>query len=143
MSNGKPGEELFAELMRKRGYKVEDVSDDPRYYYKGDVIVSSDLGTEKIIEVKWDYKIHKTGNLYLEIANAHSGCTGWYEFSKADYVAYGDAVNRKFYLFSLAELREIERTRRKEYAECGSDSIGLLMPLSAIKNIIIDVLQED
>ena len=143
MLNGKSGEELFAELMRKRGYEVEDVSDDPRYWYKDiDFIVSSPFASATV-EVKWDARIHKTGNLYLEIANAHSGGTGWYEFCKADYVAYGDAVNRKFYLFSLAELRAIESKRRKEYAECGSDSIGLLMPLSAIKNIIIDVLQED
>ena len=34
MSNGKQGEKLFAQIMTDCGYKVEDVSNNPDYWYK-------------------------------------------------------------------------------------------------------------
>ena len=60
--------------MESRNYKVEDVSGNEEYWNKDIdfIITSSTTGTIKTFEVKWDSKINKTGNLYLEIANIHS-----------------------------------------------------------------------
>ena len=95
--------------MESRNYKVEDTTNNPQYYYKDIdfIVTSSTSGLTKTFEVKWDYCINKTGNLYLEIENIHSkGCKGFYEFCEADYLAYGDAVSRTFYIVPLLELRE-------------------------------------
>ena len=58
--------------MLHRNHAVLDVSANPEYYYTGDFIITDRNGTKKIFEVKWDEKIHKTDNLYLEIINTKS-----------------------------------------------------------------------
>lgn len=139
MNNGKQGENLFKQIMESRNYKVEDVSGNEEYWNKDIdfIITSSTTGTIKTFEVKWDSKINKTGNLYLEIANIHSqGGKGWFEFCQADYVAYGDALNGTFYIISLLELRERVKRLPKRQVNCGTDSIGLLVSLKDIDDIV-------
>lgn len=95
--------------MENRNYKVKDVSNDPSYWNRDiDFIISSPTtGAVKTFEVKWDNRICKTGNLYLELSNVHSkDGIGWFNFCEADYIAYGDAVKRKFYIIPLLELKE-------------------------------------
>lgn len=136
MNKGIEGEQLFAQIMKNRNYKVEDVSDNPEYYYKGDFILTSPTsGQKKIFEVKWDYKIHKTNNLYLELATRFTDGIGWYEYCKADYIAYGDAINKKFYIIPLLELREKVEHMPKNIKECGNDSIGYIVSLDSIKDL--------
>lgn len=124
--------------MESRGYAVEDVSGNEEYWYK-DIdffITSSTSGLTKSFEVKWDGRINKTGNLYLELAAAHSrGGIGWWEFCEADYLAYGDATNGTFYIIPLLELRERVKKLPKQIVNCGTESIGQLVALSAIKDI--------
>jgi hypothetical protein len=125
--------------MESRNYIVEDVSDNPDYWDKDiDFIITSPTsGETKTFEVKWDSKIHKTGNLYLELANKNSkNGNGWYEFCKADLLAYGDAKNGIFYIIPMAELRAKAKRLPKDLVNCGIDSIGQLVPLSAIKDIV-------
>lgn len=96
--------------MESRDYIVEDVSGNKEYWdIDVDFIITSPTsGLTKTFEIKFDSKINKTGNLYLEIANIHSkGGKGWFEFCQADYLAYGDAANGIFYIIPLLELREI------------------------------------
>lgn len=138
MSRGTEGEQLFQEIMQNRNYKVIDTTNNSSFWGKDiDFIVTSPItGKTKTFEVKWDYKINKTGNLYLEIINGNSeGGTGWYEFCKADYIAYGDAVNRTFYIIPLLELKKKVEKLPKEVAQCGNESLGYLIPLTAIKDI--------
>lgn len=126
ISIGRQGELLFKEKMEAKGYIVQDVSKNEDFYYKGDFIVTSPTtGLTKIIEVKFDTKIHKTGNLYLELVASHSpGGIGWWEFSKADYLAYGDAKKGVFFMFKMDELRERVKKLPRYIAQCGGDSIG-------------------
>ena len=136
MSVGRDGELLFQQRMEQKGYEVIDVSDNPEYYDKGDFIVKSPFsGQEKIFEVKTDTKIHKTENLYLEVATRFSDGIGWWEKCEADYLVYVDYVNKEFYIFSLLELRERVKTLPKNYAECYGDSIGLLVSLNSVKDL--------
>ena len=138
MPNGKQGEKLFQQQMQNKGYKVEDVSNNSDYWNKDiDFIVTSPTtGAVKTFEVKWDSKLNKTGNLYLELVNVNSkgGC-GWFEFCQADYLAYGDATTQTFYIIPLLELREKVQHMPKRLAQCGNDSIGQLVALSSLKNI--------
>ena len=138
MPNGKQGERLFQQIMESRNYKVIDVSDNPEYWAKDiDFIVTSPTtGETKTFEVKFDKRINKTGNLYLELVNVNSkGGNGWFEFCQADYLAYGDATTNIFYIIPLLELREKVQHMPKQLAQCGNDSIGQLVSLKSISGI--------
>lgn len=138
MMNGKQGESLFKEIMENRNYTVEDVSGNPEYWDKDIdfIVTSSTSGLTKTFEVKWDSRINRTGNLYLEIANIHSkGGKGWYEFCEADYLAYGDATNGTFYIIPLLELKERVKKLHPSQVNCGFDSIGYLVALKDIEAI--------
>lgn len=138
MNNGKQGEQLFKQIMQNRNYTVVDVTKEPEYWRKDIdfIITSAASGATKTFEVKWDERIHETNNLYLELASAYSElCLGWFEICKADYLAYGDAVNGKFYIIPLLELRERVQKLPKRIAQCGKDSIGQLVSLKSISDI--------
>lgn len=137
-NSGTVGENLFEQEMKRQGYIVNRVSNNPEYFNKDVdfVIKSPTSGETKTFEVKWDYRMNKTGNLYLEIINGHSeGGRGWWEFCQADYLVYGDAHTQTFYVFSLLELRDVVNGISKEIGQCGQDSIGYLVPLIRLKNI--------
>lgn len=139
MNNGKQGEKLFNKIMTGRNYTVKDVSGDQEYWDKDiDFIVTSPTsGLTKTFEVKWDNKIHNTGNLYLELSNIHSKCgRGWFNFCQADYLAYGDAAANIFYIIPLLELKERVKMLPYRQASCGYDSVGQLVSLEDIKDLI-------
>lgn len=141
MTDGKYGEQLFSQLMKERGYEVEDVSGNPEYWPQDiDFIVHSPYsGLTKSMEVKWDGLINRTGNLYLELTNIHSkqwNGEGWWPHCKADYLVYGDAVSRTFYVIPLLALRERVEQLPQRHAKCGYDSTGLLVSLDDIKDLI-------
>ena len=137
-NNGKQGERLFKEVMEARGYDVQDVSGNPDYWYRDIdfIITSPTTGETKTFECKWDTRINRTGNLFLERANAHSkGGRGWFEFCEADYLAYGDAVSGQFYMIPLLDLRIRVKQLPYREAKCGQESIGQLVSLSDISDI--------
>ena len=137
-NNGKQGEQLFKQIMESRKYTIKDVSNDPDFWYRDiDFIAESPFsGDIKTFEVKWDTKIHQTGNLYLERSNIRSkGGAGWFDFCEADYLAYGDAVNKLFYVIPMKELRERADQLPYRSASCGYDSTGQLVSLKDIEDI--------
>lgn len=136
---GKQGERLFQQIMEEKGYTVQDVSANPQYWDKDIdfVVISSTSGLERTFEIKWDSRIGKTNNLYLELTNIHSkGGKGWFKFCQADYLAYGDSCNNCFYVVSLLELRERVRELPHRGTSCGYDSTGILVNLNDISDII-------
>ena len=137
---GKQGERLFQQRMQQQGYTVQNVSGDPQYYDKDiDFIVQSPFTNEiKSFEVKFDSKIHKTNNLYLELTNINSkqwNGEGWWLHTTADFLAYGDAASRTFYIIPLLELRERVKQLPNRVVNCGYDSTGLLVSLADIADI--------
>ena len=137
-NNGKQGEALFYERLVALGYKVDDVSTNPEYWYKDIDFIATSPRTNAVrtFEVKWDSRINSTGNLYLELTNVHSkGGRGWYEFCQADCLAYGDALAQVFYIFPLAELKERVKQINTREARCGGDSTGLLVALKDILDL--------
>lgn len=137
-NNGKRGEALFKQRMAQKGYKVEDVSANEQYFRKDiDFLVTSPTsGETKSFEVKWDQKINRTGNLYLEFVNKNSEAgLGWWEFCKADYLAYGNAKTNTFIVVEMDKLRERFEQLPKRVA-LTDDSAGYLVHISQIKDLI-------
>ena len=128
----------FAEMMKNRGYEVEDVSQNSEYFDMDiDFIVSSPAtGLVKTCEVKCDTRIHRTGNLFLETWSKYGNGLGWWNCCKADYLVYCDAENEIFYIFELDALRKRVLELPKEYKECGKDSIGQIISLKQVEKLI-------
>lgn len=129
------GEYELKNYLRQNGFKVKDVSDNPVYWAKDiDLIIEID-GAPTKIEVKWDYRLAETTNLFVELYNPRSkGCKGWFNFCQADYLAYGDAINQVFYFIKLDDLRHFI-DREKKSLRCASTydrSYGYLVPLEKI-----------
>lgn len=142
MNDGKQGERLARNLFASWGYGVEDVSANPEYYYKGDILLTSPTtGAKRIVEVKWDGCIATTGNLFLEIWSRNSrkqNCNGWWKWCGADYLAYGDARKQVFYLFDMAQLKERVAQLQLRTKRCGQDSEGLILPLAQVEDLILN-----
>jgi hypothetical protein len=60
--------------MLARNYTVEDVSNNENYWDKDIdfILTSPTTGLTKTFEVKWDTRINRTNNLYLELTNVNS-----------------------------------------------------------------------
>ena len=141
MSNiGKQGERIFSSIMLNKGYTVEDVSNNPAYWDKDiDFLITSPFtGAVKGFEVKYDSRINTTGNLYLETESINSkqwNYEGWWQHCQADYLAYGDAKTKTFYMIPMEELRERVDELPARIAHCGNESTGLLVSLKDIEDI--------
>jgi len=140
-----PGEWELKFTLRNHGYSVEDVSDNPNYWYKDIDLIVTNTKTCNVskIEVKWDSRIAATGNLYIEFANPRSkGGKGWFEFCEADLLAYGDSRNKVFYMIRIPALKEfIARNKNVlRIAKTPDGSQGYLVPKEYITNLIIDTI---
>lgn len=133
------GEYEAKEYLRARGFKVKDVSDNPAYWGKDiDLLLCQDSRTTSI-EIKWDNCISRTLNLYIETENPRSkDGKGWFYFCEADYLFYGDSVNKLFYIFNRKELFSfIEEHKKGLNRRCTYDgSKGYLVPLSEVKDLV-------
>ena len=139
-NDGKRGERIFKNIMESRNYKVEDVREDPEYQLIDIdfVVTSPTTGLRKTFEVKYDARIHRTNNLYLEISNIFSKQwkgSGWYNHCKADYLVYGDQQVNKFYVIPMKKLRKRVEELPVKVARCGNESTGLLVSLDDIKDL--------
>lgn len=137
-NSGRQGELLFSRRMREAGYLVEDVSGNRDYWEKDiDFLVTNpSTGAVRAFEVKWDTRINQTGNLYLELSNIHSkGGEGWFSFTQADFLAYGDAASKVFYIIPMEKLRERTQKLSQRMTNCGTDSIGQLVNIREIMDI--------
>lgn len=134
---GNLGEQVFSYKMREAGYTIQNVSADPSYWdVDTDFIVTSPSGNTRTFEVKYDTRISQTGNLYLELFNIHSkGGLGWFQFCQADFLAYGDATSKVFYIIPMEKLRERAQKLPQRMTNCGTDSIGQLINLRDITDI--------
>lgn len=112
LEKGKSGEAIVAAWLQKRGNKVKDVSDDREYQRRDiDLVITNKDGDTLTIEVKTDYKLHKSGNLFFE-STYHKdwGDTpGWYDYCEADYIVFFDVIENKLYIYNFSLGREYVR----------------------------------
>lgn len=135
MEERHPGEYELKWSLREHGYIVKDVSNNPRYWAKDIDLIATNVFTDvtTTIEVKWDRCMAQTGNMFIEIENPRSKDNrGWFEFCEADLLAYGDAVNKKFYFIGVAALRDyIEKNKENLQTRVTPDgAYGYLVPIA-------------
>lgn len=136
-----PGEYELKRCLRENGYKVKDVSEEPGYWDKDiDLLVTNpNTNITTTIEVKWDRCIAATGNMFIETVNPRSKSgNGWFKFCEADVLAYGDAINKSFYLMTVSALKDfINNNKDKLQSRSTWDgSTGYIVPLSSVAALI-------
>ena len=139
-NNGKEGEQLFAQNMAASGYIVNDVSQD-QYYFDKDIdffCANPTTGNTRSFEVKWCSRINTTGNLFLEIKNPRSkqwNGEGWWLHCQADFLVYGDAVARQFYIIPMDQLRARVDSMYLQTKFTSDGSVGYILPKDKILDI--------
>lgn len=101
------GEQETKDYLRQCGYKVEDVSENSKYWRRDiDLLCTNPFtGAVTSIEVKYDKRIADTQNFYIEIENPRSRSgAGWYKFCEADLIFYIDAATNYTYIIEVAKL---------------------------------------
>lgn len=137
------GEYELKRYLRDKGRKVEDVSDNPRYWKKDIDLIVDDTET---VEVKWDALLADTGNLFIELySDVYKRKEGWFKFCEASHLAYGDAKNKMFYIFDFAQLKAHIEAHKAEYkkataADYSKDGIkkwseGYLVPVETLTGL--------
>lgn len=140
------GEYELKKALREDGYIVKDVSNSAEYWEKDIDLIVTNMETEVVttIEVKWDYCLHKTGNLFIETINSRSkGGNGWFNFCEAKLLAYGDAINKIFYFIDVAALKDyIEKNKNNLKTGYVADgAAGYLVPLDSINKLLVCAVQ--
>lgn len=101
------GEVLAYQYLINNGYTVEDVSNNSDFYDKDIDFIATQEGKSHTIQVKWDNRIHETGNMFIQIStDIDNGKDGWFKFCKADYLYYGDSFNKLFYIIKMSDLKD-------------------------------------
>nr|CRY94019.1 hypothetical protein [uncultured prokaryote] len=73
-------------------------------------------GRKEEIEVKWDSWISKSGAMFFELlTNIQANKPGWATYTEADYIFYGDAIKRLFYVFPVPAMRGYLKNHLGEY----------------------------
>ena len=148
LSKGKRAEyivkEVFTALTDK--YTFTDVSDNPAYYNKGDILATATDGKQIFIEVKNDEVIHKTENVLCEEEVFYKK----YQYSKqgfmySDYEIYCivSEAERKIYVLDFKVLKEHYRKGQYkffDYPQQSSDTYLLALGIIKKYNGIIDVI---
>lgn len=132
-----PGEYELKWALREHGYKVRDVSMEPEYWHEDVDLIATNIFTDVVtkIEVKWDKRLAETGNFFIEIDNPKGEYgKGWFKICKADILAYGDAINKRFYMIEFPQLQEyIERHKEElEVRKTWDGSVGYILPIGAV-----------
>ena len=102
LARGKKGETYVKKLMALRSHKVVDVSEQTTIGF--DFYIS-----DKKVELKTDYVINRTNNLFLEDSILYSrggSRKGWFKTCKADYLFYLDEHTLTLYIYQLSDIRK-------------------------------------
>ena len=133
------GEYELKKWLRANNYKVEDVSDNPKYWAQDiDLIITPSGYFPFTAEVKWDNRIAETRNLYIEMINPRSKeGRGWYYFCKAEFLFYGDSITKMFYVFKTKDLFNFIEENKKDlrWGATNDGSQGLLVPLKSVNGL--------
>lgn len=147
MKDSRFGEVCAMNYLRRHAVKIKDVTGIKEYQKQDiDLLCENQNGQKFSVEVKWDRKIHRTGNAFIElVTDLDKNEDGWFKFCKATYIFYGDAENRLFYIIDRVKLaeyieahKELKRVESKEkyyYKDEDKISLGVLVPMS---NLMIE-----
>lgn len=151
------GEYLANLYLQSQGYAVEDVSLNRNYWNKDIDLIARKENKEIKIEVKWDSRIHHTGNMFIETeTDVDLNRAGWFKFCEADYIFYGDEKRNLFYIFKNKDLQEfvqknashLEKRKAPDYnykKQIRKISQGFLVPMDEFSqeyNVQVVMLSE-
>lgn len=110
LAAGKEAEVIVAQWLADAGYQVEDVSNIPEFYYRGDLLITLPTGEKRFIEVKNDTVISTTGNILCE-EEQYFKEGGYFKkgFMYNDYDIYAvvSQSENKIYFFDFCKMKEI------------------------------------
>ena len=129
--------EVFASLTSD--YRFEDVSNDFRYFYMGDIKAVSAEGKEIFIEVKNDSRIHQTGNILCEdevYYKQHGYYSNGNMHCKTDIFVVVSIATNKIYVIDFKVLKNHYREGRfLEIDYPQQSSLVYLLPISRVKQL--------
>lgn len=105
LQRGKKGEEKVMEIMKQRGHNIVDLTANAQYF---DLDIDFLVGGRSC-ELKTDYVISRTGNLFLEDYMRYDDGNygeGYYRKSQAEYLFYYDIKSDILYIYPFEELRK-------------------------------------
>ena len=148
MNNYRCGEELAIKCLTAKGYTIIDQRDNPSCWKKDIDITAIRDGVSNDIEIKWDSRIGNSNAFFFELlADMDNNKVGWAYFTQADYIFYGDSRNKRFYVFSSADMRDYLDTHKGEYeTRIASDyrmdgtvrkkTLGAIVPIGRFKRAV-------
>ena len=137
--------DVFTSLTDK--YTFQDVSNNPSYYHKGDLLATAADGRQIMIEVKNDEVIYKTGNVLCEEEVYYKDADYFkdgYMYSDYEIYCVVSEPERKIYVIDFKVLKSIYRKGEEKiinhYAQY---SDVYLVPLGFIKQNggLIDIIE--
>lgn len=137
LDRGKVGERVFSDIVADKGYEIFDLSNDKTYQKKGvDFRIRNDL-KEILIDVKTDYIMYRTGNIFLELQDGPR--VGWAKKTIADLIFYIDYNSNTVYVLEwnscaakIDELRKVAFNNQD-----GINMIGALLPVERLDELQI------
>lgn len=152
------GEDYATKCLEANGYTVVDRRQSPEYWAKDIDLTAIKDGTQMEIEVKWDSRIQQSGAMFFElVTNIKENRAGWANYTEADFIFYGDAVGKVFYVFSVSDMRKYLREHKGEYetrtatdydrrtGAVRKQSLGAIVPLvpfcQSVRVQVIDIEQ--
>ena len=126
------------EANKKAGTEIIDVSENPEYYDRGDILIRMSSGKEVFVDVKDDTCVGRTGNVFVEeCAVYESGYVGegWIH-SDYDFIAICSRDTCTIYIIDFAKLKRLYRQLGKPIACHFSDhsTYGTLVSLDNLRN---------
>lgn len=109
LAAAKEAEQIVKEAIAAANIEVFDISDNPQYYHRGDLLITLPTG-ERFVEVKDDSRISDTQNILCEEEVFYKEtCTTVKGNMYSDYDIYAvvSKKERRIYFFDFCKLKEI------------------------------------
>ena len=137
--------DVFTSLTDK--YTFQDVSNNPSYYHKGDLLATAADGRQIYIEIKNDEVIYKTGNVLCEEEVYYKDVNYFkdgYMYSDYEIYCVVSEPERKIYVIDFKVLKSIYRKGEEKIINHYTQySDVYLVPVGFIKQNggLIDVIE--
>lgn len=136
LQTGRKGEQTVFNTLTALGLDIQDVANDPEYYYKGDFIINTPLGAV-YLDAKVDNVMCKTKNIFCEeeVYFTNNGETRIGDMKKEyDYMAFVSYQENLIYFYDARILRQIyKKGMSKEFHYPESISYGRLLNMSVAR----------
>lgn len=137
LDRGKIGERIFSDIVEERGWTLEDLSNDRSYQKKGVDFFVRKENQELMVDVKTDYVMYKTGNIFLELQDGPR--VGWAKKTEANLIFYIDYNSNTAYVLEWSSCAaKIDELRKVAFNnQDGIHMVGALLPIDRLDELQI------